>query len=94
MKAIQAWRKKRSARTLKTAFRRPARGPEKPLSRLAAAAARWLAERHVGGYLGKGIRGIADAYVPSAVPKALTFDLRSVRRLWGSTLAIGIRLKW
>ncbi len=94
MQAIQAWRKKRNARALKTAFRRPARGPEKPLPRLTAAAARWLAERHVGSFLEKGLRGIVDAYVPSAVPKTLTFDLRSVRRLWGSTLAIGIRLKW
>ncbi len=95
MQAMQIWRRKRSARNPKnTAFRRPSRGLKKPLPRLVATAAHWLAERHVGGHLGKGLRGIIDAYAPSAVPKALSFDLRSVRRLWGSTLAIGIRLKW
>jgi len=93
MQAMQAWRKKRSAHKLKTVFRHPSGGQNPPFTSLIANGARWLAERH-SGHIGKGLRGVVDAYVPSAMPKALVFDLRSVRRLWGSTLTIGIRLKW
>ena len=79
---------------MNSAIRRPLRAPEKRLSRLVATVVGWLAEQHTGGRLGKGLRGIVNAYAPSAAPKALSFNLRSIRRLWGSTLTIGIRLKW
>jgi len=93
MQALQAWRKKRN--TTKSALSRLSYEPKRRLSHLVATTTLWLVARHIGGHLGKGLRALANAYAPpAATPKALSFKLRSIRRLWGSTLTIGIRLKW
>lgn len=98
MRAIKTWRKKPTPRNrIKTAFRRLAKHPETPrrLSRIAATLAHWLVEHHIGGRAGKSLLALFATHAPgAATPKALSFSLRSIRRLWGSTLSIGIRLKW
>jgi hypothetical protein len=67
----------------------------RPFAVIAAVAVRWLSGRRVGGHLGKALRGVVGAYVPSApAPGAFSFLLRSIKRPWGSKLTIGIRLKW
>jgi hypothetical protein len=93
---MQAWRKNRSNRKAgKRAFLRIVSEPEKRLARLVATTGLWLVDRRMGGYLGKGFRVLLNAYAPlSTTPKALTFKLRSIRRYWGSTLTVGIRVKW
>lgn len=71
--------------------------PEPPrLARVVVAGLHWLAERRIGGPAGSGLRALLHACTPSpaASPKALSVKLRSIRRLWGSSLTIGIRLKW
>jgi hypothetical protein len=93
MQSLQAWRNKRD--TPKPAPGRLCRKPKRGVPRLAAQALRWLLEHRAGGSLGKGVRALLEAYTPpAATPKALSFKLRAIRRLWGSTLTVGIRLKW
>ncbi len=96
MQAIRASRKPRPPRNrIAALIRRWPGAPGIPgPSRIAAIAADWLAGHHIGGPAGKGLRTLLKAYAPAAAPKALSFKLRSIRRLWGSTLTIGIRLKW
>ena len=91
--SVPHFRKPRNAVT--AAFRRLSCQPETRLFRLVAMTAHWLAERPIGARLGKSLRGLINAHVPAtATPKALSFNLRSIRRLWGTTLTIAFRLKW
>lgn len=65
------------------------------VERIATTFLRWLVPARRGAARGSLLRTLLDAYTPlPAAPKALSFQLRSVRKLWSSTLSIGIRLKW
>lgn len=84
IQAIQQRRKDRARRKLlKIPLRLfPVIRLKRTSSRVTTAAS-WVAEQLINGYA-----------APAHIPKSLSFDLKSTRRLWSSMLAIRIRLKW
>ena len=88
MRANTVWRKKSGL-----IIRFSGRGQR--LSRLVNAATRALISNPRGGHWGKVVWGLINAVASTRPPlKVLSFQLRSIRRLWGSTKTIDIRLKW
>jgi hypothetical protein len=92
---MQFFRKRRNKPAVKAVIGRVLPRQKPGFPRLFAQTAHWLAKLQAGGHLNHGLRGIIKAYAPSApTPKDMSFKLKSIRRLWGSTLSIGLRVKW